>query len=297
MSEAKPRLAVELSLLALLALLWGSSYAFTKIAVAEIPPVTLVALRVSLALGFLLIVLKVRDERLPRGPQVWPQLFVQASLNSIVPWTLLAWGQRHIDSALATVLNSTSPIFVILITLLVTRHERLAPRRILGACIGLAGVVLIVGLDALRGLGSEVLGQLAALSGAFLYGFAAIYGRRFAALPPASAAAGIMLWAVLCLVPLSLAFERPWTLTPSWQALAATAALGILCTGTALILYFRLVRTLGSLGVASQAFLRSGVGVLLGVLLFGEIIGPIVGLGLAAAILGVALINLPARRR
>ena len=297
MSETKPRFAVELSLLGLLALLWGSSYAFTKVAVAEIPPLTLVSLRVTLALPFLLLVLLLRRETMPRGRRVWGELLVQALLNSIVPWTLLAWGQRHVDSALASVLNSTSPIFVIFITLLLTRHETLAPRRILGACIGLAGVVLIVGVDALRGFGSEVLGQLAALAGALLYGFAAIHGRRFAALPAAAAAAGIMLWAAVCLVPLSLAVERPWTLAPSWQALGAAAALGILCTGTALCLYFRLVRTLGSLGVASQAYLRAGVGVLLGTLLLGETIAPVVGLGLAAAVLGVALINLPARRR
>ncbi|HKY94283.1 MAG TPA: EamA family transporter [Kiloniellales bacterium] len=297
MSQAQPRLAVELSLLGLLALLWGSSYAFTKVAVAEIPPLTLVALRVSLALPFLLVVLRLQGERLPRGRGPWSQLLVQSTLNSIVPWTLLAWGQRHVDSALASVLNSTSPIFVIFITLLVTRHERLAPRRILGACIGLAGVVLIVGVDALAGLGSAVLGQLAALGGALLYGFAAIYGRRFARLPAAAAAAGIMLWAVIFLVPASLAIDRPWTLAPSWEALAAAAGLGILCTGTALCLYFRLVRTLGSLGVASQAYLRAGVGVLLGTVLLGETVTPVVGLGLGAAVLGVALINLPSRHR
>jgi drug/metabolite transporter (DMT)-like permease len=294
---APPRLAGELALLGLLALLWGSSYALIKVAVAEIPPLTLVALRVTLALPFLLLVMRLQGAALPRGRRRWAALLGQSLLNSILPWTLLAWGQRSVDSALASVLNSTSPIFVFFLTLLVTRHEALSLRKLSGACLGLAGVVLIVGVDALDGLGQEVLGQLAAVGGAVLYACAAVAARRFTGLPASATAAGVMLWAVLWLVPLSLAVDRPWTLAPSGRALGAALALGIFCTGLALALYFRLMRTLGSLGVASQAYLRAGVGVLLGTLLLGESIAPAVGLGLVAAVLGVAAINLPQRRR
>lgn len=296
----KPRLAVELALLGLLALLWGSSYTLIKVAVAEIPPLTLVAFRVTLALPFLLVVLRVRGTPLPRGGRLWAALLSQSMLNAILPWTLLAWGQRSVDSALASVLNSTAPIFVFFITLFVTPRsnagEALNARKLFGACLGLIGVLLIVGVDALQGLGDELLGQLAALVGALLYALAAISGRRFAHLPASATAAGVMLWAVLWLVPLSLAVDRPWMLAPSWQALAAASALGILCTGCALLLYFRLVRTLGPLGVTSQAYLRAGVGVLLGTLVLGESIEPMVGLGLLAAVAGVLAINWPASR-
>ena len=297
-SPAKPEtnLTVELSLLALLALLWGSSYLLIKVAVETIPPVTLIAARVTLAAVFLIAVMACTGERLPRDAPTWRMLFIQALLNSIGAWTVLAWGQQYVDSGLASVLNSTSPIFVFFITLFFTRHEATGGIRLLGACLGLVGVTLTVGVDVLNGLGQQVVAQLAVLFGAFLYAGAAIYGRRFSHLAPTVTAAGTMIWASLCLVPLSLVTEHPWTLRPSALSLAAAVVLALLCTGVALLIYFRLVRTLGSMGVASQAYLRSGVGVLLGVVLLGETISPVVGLGLLAAVLGVAAINMPSRK-
>lgn len=290
-----PRLHVELCWLGVLALLWGSSYLLIKVALTGFPPITLIALRVAIAALFLLAVMCTRRERLPRDPVTWRRLFVQAIFNSIGAWTVLAWGQQYVDSGLASVLNSTSPVFVFLITAFVTRHEPAGPLRLAGAALGILGVVLIVGTGALRGLGAEVAGQLAVLAGAVLYAGAAIYGRRFSALPPTVTAAGTMIWATLCLGPLSLALDRPWTLAPSAQAIAATLVLGILCTGAALLIYFRLVRTIGSMGVASQSYLRAGVGVVLGVTVLGETITPAIGAGLACTIGGVALINLAGR--
>ena len=285
----------EYALLGLLALLWGSSYLFAKAAVAEIPPLTVAAARVSIAAVLLLAVASAGRERWPRGGRIWGMLLVQAVFNSIGAWSILAWSQRHIDAALASVLNSTAPIFVFFMTLAVTRHEATSWRRFAGALLGLAGVVLIVGLDAARGLDVGVLGAAGALFSAFLYGCAAIYGRRFSDLSPAATAAGTMVWASVVLLPAPLAFERPWTLRPSLEALAALAALGVFCTGAALLLYFRLIRTLGSLGVASQAYLRAGVGAGLAVLILGERLRAETLFGVALALIGVACINLPAK--
>lgn len=290
-------LRTELSLLALLALLWGSSYLFIKVAVAEIPPVTLIALRVLSAAIFLMLMMGARSERLPRDARTWRMLLVQSVLNSIGAWTVLAWGQQYVDSGLASVLNSTSPIFVFLITALVTRHEALGGRRLAGAVLGLIGVALIVGVDVLRGLGDQVAGQIACLVGAALYAGAAIYGKRFGHISAVATATGTMIWASIVLVPFSLLLDRPWTLAPSQTALAATAILSILCTGVALLLYFRLVRTLGSMGVASQSYLRAGIGVILGLVFLGETFTPPVAAGLCAAMAGVALINWPAKKR
>jgi len=289
-------LTIDHLLLGLLALLWGSSYLFTKVAVTEIPPITLIAFRVSGAALFLFIVLLLRGRRMPRGLGTWLRFNLQALFNSIGAWTLLAWGQQLVDAGLASVLNSTSPIFVFLFTALITRHEALGLRKLAGAAIGLAGVVLIVGLDALAGLGDAVAGQLACLAGAMLYGAAAIYGTRFAKVGALETALGTMIWATAILVPLAFLLEDPTALRPSALALGSAAVLSIFCTGTALLIYFRLVRSLGSLGVASQSYLRAGVGVLLGILVLGETPSPPVLLGLLAAILGVALINAPAKR-
>ncbi|KGF70502.1 hypothetical protein LL06_05175 [Hoeflea sp. BAL378] len=291
MTSAPIRKTREFALLGVLALLWGSSYLFIKIAVAEIPPISLIALRVSVAAILLVALVAWRGRRFPRRLSDWRMFMLQAWFNSIAAWTVLAWGQRHVDSGLASVLNSTSPIFVFLFTALVTRHEPAPPRKLLGACLGLGGVVLIVGPSALQGLGSDLAGQIAVLSGALLYACAAIYGRRFSHLPAEVTAAGTMICASAVLVPASLLVDRPWQLSPSLAALAAALALAVLCTALALVLYFRLVRTLGSMGVASQAYLRAGVGVALGVLLLGESIALSTGLGLVAALLGVVLIN------
>ena len=293
--DDKPFLPLELGLLGALALLWGSSYILTKVALAEIPPLTLIAARVTIAALFLLCLCSFRKLRLPSDAGTWGRFLVQAFFNSIGAWTLLAWGQQFIGSGLASVLNSTAPIFIFFITLLFTRHERTGLARLGGALLGLMGVVLIVGLDALDGLGQGILGQLAAIGGALLYAGAAIYGRRFAGVPAPVTAAGTMLWATAVLVPLACLVDRPWELQPPAEALGAALALGLFCTGTALILYFRLVRTLGSMGVASQAYLRAGVGVCLGMAILGEELTLSTGLGILAAMIGVALINLPAR--
>ena len=296
-NEAQVKLSVELGLLALLALLWGSSYLLIKVAVQTIPPVTLIAVRVSIAAVFLLGVMQWRGDRLPRDAATWKLLFVQAILNSIGAWTVLAWGQQHVDSGLASVLNSTSPIFVFFITYFFTRHEAVGRLKLLGACLGVVGVALIVGLEALAGLGQQVAAQFAILLGAVMYAGAAIHGKRFGHLTPTVTAAGTMIWATACLIPLALVTEQPWRLTPSATSIEAVLVLAICCTGGALLIYFRLVRTLGSMGVASQAYLRAGVGVVLGVVVLGEQIAPVVAAGLIASILGVAAINLPVKKK
>jgi drug/metabolite transporter (DMT)-like permease len=284
----------DYALLGLLALLWGSSYLWTKVAVAEIPPVTLIALRVTGAAALLLAVLAAAGGRLPSDPGTWGRLFVQSVLNSTGAWTILAWGQQHVPAGLASVLNSTSPVFVLLATLALSGRGAVGPRRAAGATLGLVGVVLIVGPGVLAGLGAEVAGQAACLLGAVLYAGAALHGPRLSHLSPLAAAAGTMLCASAALVPAALVLDAPWTLEPSPRALAAAAALALLSTGVALLIYFRLVRTLGPLGVASQSYLRAGVGVALGVALLAERPSALDLAGLAAAILGVALINWPA---
>lgn len=287
----------EFLLLGLLALLWGSSYLFIKVAVSEIPPITLIAFRVSVAAVFLFMVLSWRKERLPRDGKTWRMLLLQSFFNSIGAWTVLAWGQQYVDSGLASVLNSTSPIFVFLFTVLITRHEATGRLKLFGALLGLLGVTFIVGTDVLAGLGQQVAGQFAAIAGAILYACAAIYGKQFVHLTATATATGTMIWASIVLIPASLIFEQPWTLSPSLSAILAATVLAVACTGCALLIYFRLVKTLGSMGVASQAYLRAGVGVFLGMIFLGEHITPVIGIGLIAAVLGVAAINMPARKK
>src|SRR5689334_6053040 len=167
----------EYALLGLLAGLWGSSYLFAKIALEGIPPLTLAATRVTIAAVVLFAVLKMAGMRLPRDLPGWKSLFIQSLFNSTIAWAILAWGQQYVDSGLAGVLNSTSPIFVVLITLLALRREPLRGLQIFGALIGFAGVVVTIGIDALHSLGRDALAQFATLFSAFLYAIAALHGR------------------------------------------------------------------------------------------------------------------------
>ena len=288
---AVPNRALELALLGLLALLWGSSYLFIRVAVAGIPPLTLIAVRVAVAALALLAVMAALGVRLPRGRGAWRALLVQAMLNSILPWTLLAWGQQYVPSGLAGVLNSTSPVFVFLLTRFATRQEPAGIGQLAGVALGIGGVLLIVGKGALEGLGQAVAAQLAIVVAALVYACAAIYGRRHAGTPPLATAAGTLIWASLWLVPASLLLERPWTLSPSAASVAAVLALAIFGTALALLLYFRLVRTLGAMGVASQSYLRAGVSVLLGAAILGERVDAATAAGLLAVVAGVAAIN------
>lgn len=281
----------DYALLCALATLWGSSYLFQRVAVPEIPPVTLVAGRVAGGAGLLICVMWVSGVPFPRGRSVWAALAVQSVLNASGAWVILAWGMRHVESALATVLNSTSPLWVFMFTALLTGGQSARAVHLLGSIAGLCGVALIVGPTALSGLGQEFAGQIACVIGAMIYALAALWGRRFAGMAPLAIAAGTMSCAAITLIPLSLFIDAPWTLRPSGIALSAWATLSLLCTGVALLIYFHLLDRIGPLGVSSQAYLRQGVGVALGVLILGERPDMTVFFGVVLAVLGVILVN------
>jgi len=281
----------EYGLLVLLAVLWGGSYPLIKISLESITPITLMAIRVTVAAAILAAIVRQRGYQFPRGKNTWRALLLQAFLNSIGAWTVLAWGQQFVDSGLAGVLNSTSPIFVFFITLLWTRHEDVGFAKFIGAMLGLLGVLLILGIDVLSGLGQQVVAQLAILAGALLYAFAAIYGKRFSDQPAITTATGTMIWATVFLCPLAIIVEEPWSLDVSLQSAIAAAALALFSTAGALLIYFRLVTTIGSMGVASQSYLRSAIAVAIGVLVLDESLTASLAIGVTVIIVGMVMIN------
>ena len=289
-------LAVELALLGILATLWGASYSFIKIGVETIPPVTLIAARTLIAGSILLLVMRLRGIALPRDRGLWLGFLVQACLNSVVPFTLIAWGEKIVDAGLATILNSTSPIFTFLLTVLLVRHEAVTARKLFGVMAGMTGILLIVGLEALGGFGDALVAQLAIVAATVCYAGAAIFGRRFKGLDPSVPAAGSMLCGTAILIPASLAIDQPWQLAPSVDSLLALVALSVFSTALAFTIYCRLLHTLGSVGTTSQAYLRVPIGVAIGVLFLGETLASTAWLGLACVVLGVAAMTIPPRR-
>lgn len=295
---AAPRpLAFELLLLLSLATLWGASYTFIKLGVATIPPITLIAARTIIAGTLLLFVMRLRGISLPRDAATWRHLAIQACINSVLPFTLIAWAETRIDAGLATILNSTTPIFAFLITWAITRHEAVTTRKLFGTVMGLGGVCLIMGVGALTGLGDDIWGQLAMILASLSYGAAAIYGHNFKHLDSMVPATGSMLCGAAMLIPLSLIFDKPWTLAPSTTSILALLGLAVFSTAFAFVIYFRLVRTLGSVGVTSQAYLRIPIGVGIGVIFLGEMLSPTMWIGLVLVLAGVAAMSLPGRRK
>jgi len=289
-ADEKAPSALNLCLLLMLGLLWGMPYALTKVALATIPPITLVAARVSLAAATLWIIVFIVGCKKPERRDFIPQLFVQGCFACLIPHTLIAFGQQSVDSALAAILNSTTPLYVCLIGLGWNRHERLTAGQWFGAMLGLAGVVMIVGAGALAGIGRATLGQSAIIFATFSSAVGVVYGRRLNGIAPELAAAGTLTSAAVVLVPLCLCVEAPFRTVPSWAAIGALVANAIGATALGFVIYFHLIRSIGSLRTASVGYLKPAIGVLIGCALMAEPLTWTIGMGLIATLIGVAAI-------
>lgn len=291
----RTRTATNLALLVSLATLWGAAYTLVKIGVETIPPLTLISGRTLIAGSILLAIMRLRGIVMPRDPAVWKRFMIQACLNSVFPFTLIAYAETHVGAGLATILGSNAPIFAFLLALLFVRHERPTLRQSFGVVAGLTGICLVVGVDALNGLGQDVLAQLALVFSAILFGAAALFGRNFNGLDPMVPAAGSMICGAIVLTPLSIVIDKPWTLTPSAASVIALIALAVFSTALAFVIYFRLIQTLGSVGTTAQAYLRVPLGVGLGVVFLGETLSPTVWIGLVCVVVGIAAMTIPKR--
>jgi drug/metabolite transporter (DMT)-like permease len=294
-ATARTRSLADYALLGLLALLWGISYNLAKIAVQTIPPVTMTAMRFVIGFAVLAAILRLRGMALLSRRHPWSRLGVQSTINNVLPWTMTAWAALTIDSGLVTILNSTSPIFAFLVTWGVTRHEPATPARLVGALTGLAGVVTIVGLGVLSGGASHLLQQTACIAGAILFGIAAVHGKRLDGTPPLLVATLTLLIGAVVTVPACLLVDRPWTLAPSTASIVALLGLGIFSTAAAVVVYYRILATLGSIAAASQSYLRILVGVSIGILFLGESLAANQALGMILILIGVIAMTRPER--
>lgn len=260
-------------MLLVLAVLWGGSFFFHDIAVRELPSFTLVWLRVAIAALALLLALRLLGQRMPGQGDVWMAFVGMGLLNNVVPFVLIVWGQHHIASGLAAILNATTPLFTVLVAHLLTPDERLTPLKLAGVVVGLAGAVAMVGPDALAGLGTDVTAQVACLAGALAYALAGIFGRRFKrmGITPLATAAGQVSASTMLLLPLMLLVDRPWTLAmPPSTTWAAVLGVGLLSTALAYVLYFRILAAAGATNLLLVTFLIPLSAILLGVSVLGE---------------------------
>ena len=215
-------------------------------------------------------------------------------LNNVVPFSLIVWGQTHIASGLASILNATTPMFTVLVAHVLTDDEKLTTGRAAGVAIGLAGAVLVIGPATLYGLGTGIVAQLAILGAAVAYAFAGVYGRRFRRIgvPPLVTATGQVTASTAILAPIALFVERPWEIAmPGVEIVGAILGLAFLSTALAYILYFRILATAGATNLLLVTFLIPISAVLLGAVVLGERLDPWHFLGMGAIGLGLAAID------
>jgi drug/metabolite transporter (DMT)-like permease len=278
--------------LILLGSIWGASYLFIKVGVKEIPPFTFVEVRTLLATIALLIALRVRNETMPRTWRAWAPLLALGFFNSVIPYTLITWGEKSITSGLAAILTSMVPLFTVIIAHFATHDERLSAPKIIGVSVGFAGVI-ILSLPQLReGIQAELFGELAVVAAAASYAAAVLIARKFLrGVSYVVASAGQLGTTAVALLPFSLLFDNPFALRPSFAALGSLATLSLLGTAFALFLYYWLIENTGATRTSLVTYLIPITGVMWGALLLSESVEWEAILGLALIIAGVGLVT------
>lgn len=280
------------ALIAALSIIWGGSFFFIGVAVKALPPFTIVALRVGIAATALNLIVLAAGQRLPSHRQAWAAFFGMGFLNNLLPFCLIVWGQTRIASGLASILNATTPLFAVIAAHLLTADERMTANRLAGVLIGLSGVVWIIGPDALKGLGADVVAQLAVLGAAVCYSLAGVFGRRFRrmGISPLITATGQVSAATGMLIPLAILADRPWRLpVPAAETWGAILGLALISTALAYIIFFRVLGSAGVTNIMLVTFLIPVSAILLGAAFLGERLEikhmagmGLIGLGLAA---------------
>jgi drug/metabolite transporter (DMT)-like permease len=285
---------IEWALLLTLSLLWGGSFFFNAVAVTALPPLTVVAARVCLGAVLLYLGVRAVGARMPSDLTSWREFAVMGTLNNVVPFSLIVWGQTAIASGLASILNATTPLFTVVIAHALTQDERMTPASVIGTVIGLVGVTVMIGIDTLADAGNHALAELAILGASLSYALSVVYARRFArrGFPPLVSATGQITTAAAITIPLALIVDRPWTLpVPGIEVWGALIGLAVLATFLAYIIYYRILTTAGSVNLMLVTFLIPVTAILLGASILGERLAPHHFVGMAAIGIGLAAID------
>jgi len=281
-------------ILLVLALIWGGAFFFIGVAVRHVPPLTYVWLRLTIGAAGLWVWIMIRGDRVRLPRKVWGSILLLALLNNALPFALFGWGQTHIASGLASILNATTPIWGVVVAHVLTRDERLTPRKLAGVLLGFGGVALMIGPSLLTSLGSSALAQLACVTASLSYALAAVWARRFKRLgiSPLSVTTGQLTAGALVMLPVSFLADQPWTRAmPPLSAWAAIAALALLCTAFGYVLYFRLIDRAGATNALLVTLLVPPVAIVLGGLFLGETLAPQDFGGLLLIALGLGAID------
>jgi drug/metabolite transporter (DMT)-like permease len=289
-------------LIVTLAILWGSGFTLIEIGLRSVPPNTLVFARMALAVPPLLLLLKIRGETLPGDFKSWEMLTIVGLLNVVVPFILFYWGMTQISTGLASILNATTPLWGVVAAHFLTRDEKATPARVIGVLFGVAGIAVMIGVDALKGMSSGILAQIACLIATLCYALGSIYGRRFgqSGMTPLSIATGQVITSAIILLPIALFTDAPLSLPiPGMAFWLSTIAMAVFSTSLAYFLFFKLVESAGASNSLLVTFLIPIVAIVLGAVFLGERFSVNQGAGVVLIAVGLVLLDgrVLARRR
>jgi drug/metabolite transporter (DMT)-like permease len=253
--------------------IWGTAFLFIDLAVETLPPATLVATRVSIAAAVLLAAVRALGLALPPQGVVWLRFLLLACVGNAIPFFSIAWGQQRVTSGLAGILMAIMPLATLVLAHFFVAGERLTARKSAGFAVGFTGVLVLTGPDALSRLGgasSDIVYQLAVLLGALCYAVNTILARRMPEMHPIVSATCTMVMASAVMIPVSVVADAPWRLAPSSTSLGSALWLGLVPTGAATVLYFRIVSTAGPTFLSLMNYLIPAVALCTGIVVLGE---------------------------
>jgi drug/metabolite transporter (DMT)-like permease len=263
---------VEWGMLIVLSVIWGASFFFIEIALRDFHPFTVVFFRVATAAAVLVCVMYLFGQRLPDSPTGWWPYLVLGALNNAIPFSLIVWGQTRIDSGSAAIFNATTPIFAGVVAHIFTADEKLRLNKLIGMIVGFGGVYLMLSPELKGGVSWRGFGQVAVLGAALMYALGGVFAKRFAGVKPLTIATGMLVSASLLMLPLALAVDWPWPARPSVTSIGAVAALAVLGTAFAYVVFFRILSTAGAVNVLLVTFLVPIGAIILGVVILKETI-------------------------
>ncbi|WP_342076118.1 EamA family transporter [Yoonia sp. SS1-5] len=277
------------ALLILLAAIWGSSFLFIKVALGSITPLTIAAGRIALAGVILFVIMRVSGHHLPPRGRHWLFIGGAAALGNVLPFSLISFGERHVDSSLAAIMMSTIPLFTILMAHIMTDDEKLSTEKSVGVAVGFVGVVILIGPAALLDLGAQTVGQLTIACGALCYALSGIISRNLRHLPKLQSSAAIMVVAALMIVPIALIYDRPWTLSPTAIGVTSVVMLGVMATALAQVVILWILQMRGASFLSLNNYLVPLFGVFWGAVFLSEWPGTHVKFAFAIILLGVLI--------
>lgn len=289
-----PMPASQWLLLVLLAIVWGGAYVLVGLALKDLPPLTVVVGRLGLAAIVLVGVVRYLGLSWPRGAAGWFPFVVMGTFNNVVPFTALAYGQLEISSGLTSVIVATTPLWTVLLSVLLMPGERIGALQLAGMLMGVAGVAVLFGPEMLAGRSTTIFGMLLALLGAMSYGCAGVWGARLRGVPPILSSCCQLICSAAIMTVLAMIIDRPWQLpAPGLTALLSVLLLAVVSTALAYVIFYRILAVSGGTNVMLVTLIMPPLTIFLGVLVLDEVFSPRYVVG--ALIIGLALVMIDGR--